>query len=484
MTGEFSYAERRGAFDECQVDKSGRWLLIKENVDGKYDEDNVIYDLASGAHVATFLDQDGAAGHSDSGHGYMLAEDNWNNLPGAIRLWKFGQTLPGIAPQGLLVYRTTDWSVDVGHISHANARADLPPEKQYACSSRAGRGSLPRANEIVCFPLDGSLRVLVVAPVMTSLGASGGGGDDYNKLPKGNLDVTGRYFVWTSNAGGPRLDAFVVKVPAQLLGAAEVNGGGGPADQVPPAVSVTAPARAARLAGTVTVRAAATDNAGVVGVRFRLNGVNLGAEVTAAPYALSWDTTAAANGAHVVTAVARDAAGNTAVSAPISVSVQNGSAAGNGKAILWTNRVNATATGGTLRKTGGCDGCADGGAVSAQRIDKGGGTMQFTASDTNTLRYVGLSTGTKVTSAAQLRFAIGLRPGGIAEVRESGTYRANTRFAAGDVFTLSVKGGAVFYYRNGALFHRSALSPAFPLRIGASLLTLGASVDGAILTAN
>src|SRR6185369_1204783 len=71
--------------------------------------------------------------------------------------------------------------------------------------------------EILCFPLDGSLRVLVVAPVMTDLDARGGG-NDYAKLPKGNLDVTGRYFIWTSNVGGDRLDAFIVKVPGERLG--------------------------------------------------------------------------------------------------------------------------------------------------------------------------------------------------------------------------------------------------------------------------
>ena len=51
---------------------------------------------------------------------------------------------------------------------------------------------------------------------MTNLDASGGG-SDYAKAPKGNLDVTGQYFIWTTNLGGNRLDAFIVKVPAQLL---------------------------------------------------------------------------------------------------------------------------------------------------------------------------------------------------------------------------------------------------------------------------
>lgn len=63
--------------------------------------------------------------------------------------------------------------------------------------------------------------VLVVAPVMTDLDAAGGrdlDGDDYEQVPKGNLDVTGRYFLWTTNLGGGRLDAFLVKIPAERLG--------------------------------------------------------------------------------------------------------------------------------------------------------------------------------------------------------------------------------------------------------------------------
>src|SRR5439155_12715262 len=72
----------------------------------------------------------------------------------------------------------------------------------------------------------------------------------------------------------------------------------------------------------VTVSASAADNVGVVGVQFKLDGVNLGAEVTTAPYSISWNTTTVSSGAHSVTAVARDAAGNTATSAAITLTVQ------------------------------------------------------------------------------------------------------------------------------------------------------------------
>ncbi|HTC94526.1 MAG TPA: Ig-like domain-containing protein [Terriglobales bacterium] len=96
-----------------------------------------------------------------------------------------------------------------------------------------------------------------------------------------------------------------------------------PADTTPPVVSITAPASGATVSGTTTVSAAASDNVGVAGVQFLLDGANLGAEVTASPYSISWDTTAAGNGAHTISARARDAAGNTATAGNITITVSN-----------------------------------------------------------------------------------------------------------------------------------------------------------------
>ncbi len=204
-----------GEFDECQIDKSGRWLVIKDNIDGRYGEDNRIVDLQTGAEQVLY-DEQGATGHSDLGYGYMVGEDNFATKPGAARLWRFGSDLTA-AGQGKLVYHLTSWDTGLGHITHGNARPDVAIEQQIVCSSQATRQPVPRANEIVCYRLDGSLDVLVVAPNLTDLNATGGGSDDYSKLPKGNLDVTGEYFIWTSNAGGGRLDAFVVHVPRAKL---------------------------------------------------------------------------------------------------------------------------------------------------------------------------------------------------------------------------------------------------------------------------
>jgi hypothetical protein len=81
-------------------------------------------------------------------------------------------------------------------------------------------------------------------------------------------------------------------------------------DTMPPFVAVTNPSNGGLVMGSITVQATAFDNVGVAGVQFALDGVNLGAEATTAPYQLPWDSSAVTNGTHVLSAVARDAAGN------------------------------------------------------------------------------------------------------------------------------------------------------------------------------
>ena len=117
---QFYYYPKMGAYDECQIDKSGRWLLIKENVDGISGEDNRIIDLQTGMETV-LLDQLGAGGHSDNGFDYLVAADNWNNLPYAIRLWKFG---PIPLQPGPVVYYDPSWATQSAqHISHTNTKA-------------------------------------------------------------------------------------------------------------------------------------------------------------------------------------------------------------------------------------------------------------------------------------------------------------------------------------------------------------------------
>ncbi len=97
-----------------------------------------------------------------------------------------------------------------------------------------------------------------------------------------------------------------------------------PQDTTPPSVSITAPSASTTVSGsTVTVSANASDNVGVAGVQFQLNGSNLGAEDTQAPYSIVWDTTQVTNGSYTLTAIARDAAHNTTTSSSVNVNVNN-----------------------------------------------------------------------------------------------------------------------------------------------------------------
>jgi chitodextrinase len=93
-----------------------------------------------------------------------------------------------------------------------------------------------------------------------------------------------------------------------------------------PSVFLTSPANNQTVSGTITISVSAADN--VVSVQFKLDGENLGPEETSSPYSLSWDTTGTANGSHLLTAVARDAAGNTTTSSGVSVEVSNNSGGG------------------------------------------------------------------------------------------------------------------------------------------------------------
>ena len=94
-------------------------------------------------------------------------------------------------------------------------------------------------------------------------------------------------------------------------------------DSTPPTISLTSPSNGSSSSGTVTISANASDNVGVAGVQFRVDGVNLGSEDTSSPYSVSWNTATVSNGSHTLTARARDAAGNQTTSSSVTVNVSN-----------------------------------------------------------------------------------------------------------------------------------------------------------------
>ena len=96
------------------------------------------------------------------------------------------------------------------------------------------------------------------------------------------------------------------------------------APTAPVSVGITSPRPGVSVSGSITVSATASAAAGVAGVQFLLDGGNLGAEVTSAPYSISWNTTTVASGSHTLSARARDTAGNMALASPVTVTVLAG----------------------------------------------------------------------------------------------------------------------------------------------------------------
>lgn len=101
------------------------------------------------------------------------------------------------------------------------------------------------------------------------------------------------------------------------------NDGGGSNDTTAPTVSLTGLTAGSTVTGSVELSASAADTgSGVASVAFQVDGNTVGTS-TAQPYKFTWDTRSASNGTHAVRAVARDVAGNEAVSNTINVNVAN-----------------------------------------------------------------------------------------------------------------------------------------------------------------
>jgi hypothetical protein len=136
--------------------------------------------------------------------------------------------------------------------------------------------------------------------------------------------------------------------------------------------------------------------------------------------------------------------------------------------------MNVAESGATLTKTGGCDGCADGTAVSNQQVS-GSGALQFSTDDSSTLRFVGLAPSGIGTTPSDVSFAIRLQAG-VAEVRESGAYKTEIGFSAGDTFAIAVNGASVTYAKNGSVFYTSSTAASGALRAHAIFFDANGSV--------
>lgn len=154
-----------------------------------------------------------------------------------------------------------------------------------------------------------------VAALIASLNPQYSAADIANILTK-NADDLGPAG-WDQYTGWGRVNAYKA-----VHSAYNTNSASPPAvDTQPPSVAVISPTNGAEVSGTVTLSASTSDNVGVESLQFLVDGVAVSMTRNANP--TSWDSRTVANGSHVITAIAVDAAGNSSTSAPVTVNVNN-----------------------------------------------------------------------------------------------------------------------------------------------------------------
>ncbi len=150
--------------------------------------------------------------------------------------------------------------------------------------------------------------------------------------------------------------------------------------------------------------------------------------------------------------------------------------------LIWTNEVNCTAIDNSLEKTGGKDQSDDASANSIQSIATGDGEVEFTASESDTERWCGLSNTNEIhQSGGDINFAIKLGANKKAEVRENGSLKAKIKYKSRNKFRVAVEAGVVNYYKGDSLFYTSNAAPQYPLLVTASLLDKSSTINNATI---
>lgn len=184
------------SLDEVQLDKTGRYLVVKTGKQGSGVVEVRVVDLHTGV-IEDLTDDspDFAPGHSDNGRETIIGADNWNNRI-TFRKLSSPHHIRTVLDLG------KDWSQDY-HISM------LADDETWVLVSFYVANTLPSdgvfRNEILLVATDGSQRVRRLAHHRTVF-------REYWDSPRANISQDGRFVVFTSNWGGrSRQDVFIVR---------------------------------------------------------------------------------------------------------------------------------------------------------------------------------------------------------------------------------------------------------------------------------
>lgn len=182
-TGEAKHWGFIGKPDECQIDKSGKYLLCKEDdVEGR--EGNRIINIENG--LEQFItDRQGALGHSDNGFGCMIGE---NDQDGNLTGWNLNLTSK--------VYLSPVNQWNMGYVSFCNA-LNIFLRDQFCIVSGGNDHNI--------------YKVLLdrVEPKLMYFDQSENNEDD--NRARANIDYNGEFIAWTAWLNGKR-ECFVGRV--------------------------------------------------------------------------------------------------------------------------------------------------------------------------------------------------------------------------------------------------------------------------------
>jgi hypothetical protein len=208
-------------------------------------------------------------------------------------------------------------------------------------------------------------------------------------------------------------------------------------------------------------------------VKYRKNGSVFYTSAVAPTYPLLVDTS-------LYTASATFT--NTVVSGGWATSPSPSPSPSGGTAVVWTSMVGVSANGGTLTKTAGTA-WGNAGAISSKLLPSGDGYVEFTATETNTYRLLGLSNGNTNQNWDDIDFGIYLYTSNGVQVWEKGVLKGTfTTYVSGDTLRVSVESGVVKYRKNGAVFYTSASTPTYPLLVDTSLYSTGATFTNTVVS--
>jgi hypothetical protein len=184
--------------DEIQVDKSGRFCVIKTGRQGKGVVEVRLADLGTGK-IEDLVDNgpDYAPGHSDNGHGTVVGADNWQNRVTFRQL---------ATPHQLRTVfdLKNDWSQDY-HISMLADNEDWVLLSFYVGNNLPSSGVF--RGEIVQVATDGSARVRRLAHHRSIV-------REYWDSPRATISRDGRFVLFTSNwEGTGQRDVLILEVP-------------------------------------------------------------------------------------------------------------------------------------------------------------------------------------------------------------------------------------------------------------------------------